>query len=71
MIYDISYKPLLQNLCLNKVDRFVRSYDGTKNLTLFGSENIMIFTIELKSSITDIYSLYYTKTMLILMILCL
>ena len=29
---------LLQNLCLNKVDRFVRSYDGTKSLTLFGSQ---------------------------------
>ena len=42
LIYNISYKTLIdpKPLCIrfNKVDGFIRSYDGTRYLTLFGSE---------------------------------
>ena len=42
MIYDISYKTLIDpkplRIRFDKYDGFVRIYDGTRYLTLFGSE---------------------------------
>ena len=42
LIYDISYKNLIGSKALrirfNKIDGFVRIHDGTRYLTLFGSE---------------------------------
>ena len=42
MIYDISYKTLIDpkplRIRFDKIDGFVRIYDGTRYLTLFGSE---------------------------------
>ena len=42
MIYDVSYKTLIGSKSLhirfNKIDGFIRIYDGTRYLTLFGSE---------------------------------
>ena len=42
LIYDISYKTLIGSkplrIRLNKINGFIRIYDGTKYLTLFGSE---------------------------------
>ena len=43
LIYDISYKTLIVSkplhIRLDKTDGFIRIYDGTRSLTLFGSEN--------------------------------
>ena len=51
LIYDISYKTLIDKkhlrIRLYKIDGLIRIYDGTKYLTLFGSENMKLFTIEL------------------------
>ena len=42
LIYDISYKTLIDSTPLrirfNKIDGFIRIYDGARHLTLFGSE---------------------------------
>ena len=42
MVYDISYKTLIDakplRLRFDKIDGFIRVYDGTKYLVLFGSE---------------------------------
>ena len=42
LIYDISYKNLIDpkplRIRLDKIDGFIAIYDGTKYLTLFGSE---------------------------------
>ena len=52
---------------LNEIDAFIRIYDGTRNLTLFGSENYdAIYNrirclISLKSSITYTFSHYFAK----------
>ena len=52
-VYNISYKILTgaKLLCVrfNKVDRFIRGYDGTRFLTLFGLENTVPFTIGLNN----------------------
>ena len=41
-IYDISYKTLINSkplqLKFDKIDRFIKVYDGARHLTLFGSE---------------------------------
>ena len=46
--YDISYKTLIGPKPLyirfDKIYEFTRIYDGTRYLTLFGSENIKPFT---------------------------
>ena len=43
LIYDISYKTLigakLLRIRFDKINRYIRIYDGTRYLTLFGSEN--------------------------------
>ena len=31
----------------NKIDGFIRTYDGSKYLVLFGPEKMMLFSIEL------------------------
>ena len=52
---------------LDKIDRFIRIYDGTTYLTLFGSEkydaiyNRIRYFLSLKSGITYIFSLYFAK----------
>ena len=51
----------------DKIYRFVRIYDGTRYLTLFGSESYdaiyirIRYLISLKSSITYIFSHYFAK----------
>ena len=76
LIYDISYKTLIgpNPLCirLDKIDGFIRIYDGTRYLVLPGPEkydaiyNRMRY---LKSSITYIFPTITQKSRLILMIL--
>ena len=42
LIYDISYKTLIGSkplhISFNKIDGFIRIYDGTRYLTMFGPE---------------------------------
>ena len=58
-------KPL--QIRFNKIYGFIRIYDGTRYLTLFGSENYdaiynrIRYLISLKSSITYIFSHYFAK----------
>ena len=59
---------LIQDLCLldSIKDGFIRIYDGTRYLTLFGSEKYAIYNrirylISLKSGITYISSHYFAK----------
>ena len=51
LIDDISYKNLIGSKHLrtrfDKIERFTRIYGGTRYFTLFGSENMMLFTTEL------------------------
>ena len=71
MIYDISYKTLISpkplRIRFDKIDGFVRIYDGTRHLLLFGSEkynaiyNRIRYLISLKSSITCVFSHCYVK----------
>ena len=55
LIYDILYgtlivpKPL--QIRFDKIDGFIRVFDGTRYLTLFGSENMKLFTTELDASL--------------------
>ena len=66
LIYDISYKTLINSKPLRirffKIDGFIRIYDGTRYLTLFGSEkgdaicSRIRYFISLKSGITYIFS---------------
>ena len=69
--YDISFKTLIDPKSLrirfDKIDGFIRIYDGTRYLTLFGSEKYGVihdrirYLISLKSDITYIFSHYFTK----------
>ena len=63
MIYDISYKTLIGSKPLrikfDKIDEFIRIFDGTRYLRLFSSENydaiynrITYLVLNLESSIT-------------------
>ena len=70
LIYDISYVTLIDSkpLCIrfDKIDGFIRIYDGTRYLTLFGSGkyafyNRIRYLVSLKSGITYIFSHYFTK----------
>ena len=68
---DISYKTLIDSKPLrirfDKIDAFIRIYDGTRYLTLFGSEkfdtiyNRIRYLISLKSGITYIFFHYFMK----------
>ena len=69
LIYDISYKTLIDSKPLrirfDIINEFIRIYDGTRYLTLFGSEqNDAIYNrirLSLKSGITYIFSHYSVK----------
>ena len=71
MIYDISYKTLIGlkplRIRFDKIDGFIRIYDGTRYLTLFCSEKYdaiydrIRYLMSLKSGITYIFSLYFAK----------
>ena len=66
LVYNISYKTLINakslHIRFNKIDEFIRLYDGTSHLVLFGSEkynsiyNEIRYSISLKSGITYIAS---------------
>ena len=47
MIYNISYKTLIDpkplGIRFDIIDGFIRIYDGTRYLTLFGSKNLKLF----------------------------
>ena len=68
LIYDILYKTLIGpkslRIRVDEIDGFIRIYDGTRYLTLFGSENCdaifnrIRYFVSLKSSITYIFSHY-------------
>ena len=79
MIYGISYKTMIGakpvRIRFDKIDGFIRIYDGNTYLTLFGSEiyeyiyNRTRYIITLKNGVTNVFSHYHAKSMLILMIL--
>ena len=59
---------MVQNLCkLDSINGLIRIYDGTRYLTLFGSENYdaiynrVRYLINPKSSVTYIFSHYFVK----------
>ena len=62
LVYNISYKSLIGakplHISFNKVDRFIRVFDGTRYLILFGPEiydaiiNSIRYLLGVKSSIT-------------------
>ena len=66
MIYDISNKTLIDpkplRIRFDKIEGFIRIYDGTRYLTLLSSEKAdAIYFISLKSSITYIFSHHFAK----------
>ena len=69
MINDISYKTSWKSLRIrfDKIDEIIRIYDGTRYLTLFSTRkngaiyDRIRYLISLKSSITYIFSHYFTK----------
>ena len=80
LILDILYENLIGakplRIRFDKIDGFIRSYDGTRYLRLFGSEkfdaiyNRIGYLTSLKNSITYVFFFIITrKSKLILMIL--
>ena len=71
MIYGISYNNLTgakpSRIRFDKVDGFIRDYDGTRCLVLFGGEKYnfiyyrIIYLIGVKSGITYVFSHNYAK----------
>ena len=71
LTYDISYKTLVGPKPLlvrfNKIDGFIRVYDGSRYLVLLDPEKYVAiynrtrYLISLKSSITCIFSHYFAK----------
>ena len=71
MIYDISYRILIDSkpfqIRFDNIDEFIRIYDGTTYLTLFGSDNCdaiynrIRYLISLKRSIIYIFLPYIAK----------
>ena len=71
LLYDNIYKTFIGRKPLrirfDKIDGFIKIYNGTKYIVLFGSEkrnasyNRIKYIIQLKSSITYIFSYYYAK----------
>ena len=70
LVCNITYKNLIANPLhtrFNKIDGFIRVYDGTRYLVLFGSEkydsiyNRIRYLISVKSGITYIISHNYAK----------
>ena len=72
MVYGISYKTFIGAKSLrirfDKIDGFIRAYDGTRYLVLFGGEkydfiyNRIKYLIGVKSGITCVISHNYTKS---------
>ena len=81
LIYNISYKTLSYpkhlRIRFDEIDELIRIYDGTRYLTLFGTEKYetiydkIRYLISLKSGITYIFLPILQKLKLILMILSL
>ena len=50
-VYDISYRTLIGpkpfHIRFDKIDGFIRIYDGNRYVTLIDTENMMLFTTEL------------------------
>ena len=71
LIYDISCKTSISSKPLwirfDKIDGFIRIYDGSKYLVLLGPEiydaiyNRIRYHISIKRGITDVFSHYYAK----------
>ena len=71
MVYDFSCKTLIgpNLLCIrfDEIDGFIRVYDRTRYLVLFGDEkyyliyNRIRYLIGVKTGITYVISLYYAK----------
>ena len=71
LIYDISYKTLIDSKPLrirfDKIDGIINIYDGTRHLRLFSTKKYdaiydrIRYLISLKSSITYIFSHYFSK----------
>ena len=71
LIYGISYKTLIASnpfwIRFDKIDGIIRIYDGTRYLTLFDTKKYdaiydrIRYLINLKSSITYIFSHYFAK----------
>ena len=71
MIYDISHKTLIVSKLLHirfdKIDGFIKVYDGNRHLTFFGSEkydaiyNRIRYLLELESGITYVFFLQFWK----------
>ena len=71
MIYDTSYKTLLGpkhlRIKFDRIDEFIRIYDGTKYFVLLGPEkyvdiyNRIRYPVSLESCITYIFSHYFAK----------
>ena len=70
-LYEISYKTLFGSkpMCIrfDKIDEYIRGYDGIRYLTLFGTEkydaiyNRIRYLISQKSGITFAFSHYYAN----------
>ena len=69
MVYDISYKILIgsKRFCITfyKIDRFIKIYDGTTYLTLFGSFWItcIFYHYFAKNKVDSYYSFPMEKTL--------
>ena len=67
MIYDISFKSLIDpkplRIRFDKMDGFIRIYDGIRYLTMFSSKKIdrIRYLISLKSGITYIFCHFLEK----------
>ena len=69
LIYDVSYKILIDSkplrITFNKINGFIKIYDGTKYLTLLGSQKydtmIIKYRRSLKSDIAYILYHYFAK----------
>ena len=71
MIFEILYKTLIVakpfRIRFNQVDGFIRVYDGNRYLAFFrlerhdDTDNWIRYLVSLKSGITYIFDLYFTK----------
>ena len=77
-IHDISYRTLIGSnplrIRFDKIDGFIRIYDATIYLTLFGSEKYdaiydrIKYLISLKSGITYIFSSYFAEIIIVMIL---
>ena len=63
LIYDISYKnfivPKHLRIRFDKIDRFIRIYDGTRYLTLFGFESFDDLSKKIRYKSKKYYYIYF------------